>query len=188
MRDIEAFGQFSPRWTISSSRHEPKPLFETPSPDRYELPLFACIASKGPPMSPRIVRSDRTVTSDIDVPDVRVYPATPRKTIGPRKETYFYDPTDAPDHFFNPASDTFSKGVRIRSRSPEKADRLPGPSDYSPAWPQTPRLATVCKARDRTLWKIHEGPSAADYTIRMPPTPTWRGAIRPIPHRLYTDE
>jgi hypothetical protein len=187
MRDQEAFGQFSPRWSIPSSRREQKPFLQTPAPDRYELPKFACIVTKGAPISPRTVYSNRTVTSDADLPDVRVYPVKRRKTIGERKSTHFYEPTEGADHFFNLRSD-LSKGVRIRRRHREPRNQLPGPGEYSPEWPQTPLLTTVGKARDRTLWKIREGPSPADYTIREPPTPKWRGAIRPIPRRIYTDE
>jgi hypothetical protein len=119
---------------------------------------------------------------------IRVYPANPRKTIGERSQMYFCNPTDSPGHFFNCKSDTFSKGVRIGKRWHCRADDIPGPGEYSPAWPQMPRLATVAKSRERTLWKIHEGPSPADYHIVEPPTPKWCGAIRPISRRVFTDE
>jgi hypothetical protein len=188
IRDLDAFGANSPQWTIPSSRHEPKPFFRGPDPCRYNVPRLGCVMIPGSPMSPRPIYSDSTITSSIDTPDIRVYPTNPRKTIGIRKQTIFYEPTDSPGHFFNFKSDGLSKGLRIGRRFSRRGEDLPGPGEYSPAWPQTPRLTTVSKARDRTLWKIREGPSPADYTIAEPSTPKWRGAIRPLRRRLYTDE
>jgi hypothetical protein len=188
MHDLDAFGGFSPQWTIPSSRHDPKPIVKSPGPAKYDVPRVGCVRLPGTPMSARRARSDRTVTSDIDTPNIRIYPANPRKTIGQRKGLYFCEATDSPGNFFNYKSDTFSKGVRIGRRWNRRHEDLPGPGEYSPAWPQAPRLATVAQAKDRTLWKVHEGPSPGDYQITEPPTPKWRGAMRPIPRRVFTDE
>jgi hypothetical protein len=188
MRDVDAFGASSPQWTIPSSRQEHVISTRSPGPTKYDVPRLGCVLLPGSPMSARRVTSDRTVTSNVDTPNIRVYPRTPRKTIGERQSLHFFEMTDAPDHFFNWKSDTFSKGSKIGKRCPIKGDDFPGPGDYSPAWPQTPRLASLGRCRDRRIWKVHEGPSPAEYHIVEPSKPKWRGAIRPIPKRIYTDE
>jgi hypothetical protein len=117
-----------------------------------------------------------------------MYPRQLPRAIGERKRIYFYDPTDSPGHFFGLKSDTFSRGLRIGKRHRTVADDNPGPGAYSPEVSDAPKMHTVGRARDRTLWAPKEGPSPADYTIREPDGPKWKMAIRPIPRRLYTDE
>ena len=172
---IPDFGSFSPHWTIGSSRRPPKQPDQTPGPGQYEVLKPLRSPKNGRSISPRKERSYRTITSDIDVPNIREFPARRGFTVGSRSQTVFYIPTEGAGAYIMEKSTLSPRGHTIAKRIEDKPNDNPGPGAYSPDYSQTPKMATMDKAREREIFKPAEpdtpGPGAYDVggaTFRSP--------------------
>lgn len=173
---IPDFGSFSPHWTIGSSRRPPKQPDETPGPGQYEVIKPLRSAKNGRSISPYRERSYRTITSDIDVPNIRDSLRGPRGfTVGSRSQTVFYIPTDGAGSYIMEKSTLSPRGHRIAKRIEDKPNDNPGPGAYSPDYSQPPKLATMDRSKEREIFKPAEpdtpGPGAYNVggaTFRSP--------------------
>lgn len=190
--ELDKFGNFSPQWTIPSSRKEERPPPIYPSPGQYNPPRMACVPRGGSPISPRPIYSDRTVTSDIDMTTPRTYPYLKKRTIGSRKSTYFYDMTDGPPTLYKFKTTLDNRGRSIGKKHKERLADLPGPGDYNPRLKSVPKLTTISRSTDRELFQLAtiKNPGPSDYHVQEPQSarPAWYGAIRPIKKYRYDDE
>lgn len=190
VKEPDEFGNFSPRWTISSPRRTARLCDSVPGPGKYDPPRSTCVPKVGHPMTPRPNYSDRTVTSNIDYGDVPRDPVMRPVTIGSRKKTYFYIPTDGAPRLFDPPKFESSqkRGPTIGKKIPWKPNDNPGPGAYSPRDLRSPKLATVAKATDKKVTRASGTPGPGQYTIRAEEKPKWFMSIRPIKKPCYDDE
>lgn len=183
VKNIQQFGNFSPNWTIGSSRRPPRPPDQTPSPGDYEVERkgFEKFKYNGIVMSPRRVISDRTVTSDIDMtPSIRLYPQIKESHIGSRSDTYFYDPTSSPPVIYDQKSTLSPRSHKINEKVPEKPNTNPGPGEYTPNYEKPPKMATIPKFKPDDLYKAPEpdNPGPGSYDIERPLRPPKRWFVR----------
>lgn len=165
---IPQFGCFSPNWTIGSSRKAPRPPDETPGPGEYEIQPPLRSPKSGRTIGPRREISDRTVTSDIDIPNIRAYPANRPVTVGTRSTTYFYIPTDGAGNYIKEKSTLSPRAHRIALRIEEKPNGNPGPGAYSPDYSQKPKMTTIDRTLNRDVFKPAEPdiPGPGSYNLR----------------------
>lgn len=188
VKEPEEFGSFSPRWTISSPRRDSRRYDSAPGPGKYDPPRATCVPKPGPPMAARPNYSYRTVTSNIDYGEVPRDPVFRPMTIGSRKKTYFYIPTDGSPKLFDLPKDTVIRGPTIGKKIPWKPNDNPGPGAYSPRDLRSPKLVTVAKATEKPLTRSSGTPGPGAYSPRAEQKPKWFMSIRPLKKPLYDDE
>ncbi|EAY20875.1 hypothetical protein TVAG_436990 [Trichomonas vaginalis G3] len=111
--------------------------------------------------------SDRTATSDIDIPDIRKIGGKKQK-ISDTDRGLFYIPTEGPDVIYTPRVAHTAKGGRISLRIPEKPNENPGPGAYSPKYDQPKYLTTLSRSQSNELWRANDTPGPGSYNIAPP--------------------
>jgi hypothetical protein len=173
---VPAFGCFSPSWTIGSSRRPPRPPLDCPGPADYDTVMSMRSPRGGKSMSWKPAQSDRTVTSDVDVPNIRPFPTPRRLTVGQRSSTFFYYPVDGAATLIVGEPAVTGRGCTIGRRIPERPNENPGPGAYSPDYSQRPKLATIDRGLDRDAFKDPDPslPPPGSYDVQGPiKTPRW---------------
>ena len=164
----DKFGAHSPSWTIGSSRKPPKDEDPTPGPSDYSPVDSKLAMTTGHRICAAYDHDYRTLTSNIETPNLRGndrYKLKP--TIGTRKDTFFFYPTDSPGKIYTSQRSTLSPhGYRIATRYKDPENKVPGPGAYSPRDEQPVRLATIDRSRSREIFVPAEpdvpGPGAYD--------------------------
>lgn len=118
-------------------------------------------------INPKRPISDRTVTSDIDTPDIRRIGGI-RQKISDTDRGLFYIPTDGPGVIYSPRLPQTAKGARISLRVPEKHNDFPGPGAYSPRYNEPKYLTTLSRSVSSDYWKVDDTPGPGTYNITPP--------------------
>ncbi|OHT04771.1 hypothetical protein TRFO_06217 [Tritrichomonas foetus] len=177
---LAQFGSFSPSWTIGSSRRVTRIPDDMPGPSDYDIRYNkprGCLISTS-----RSLDSSRTLTSDLDYSD-SLYKSdfgNPKRgaSIGIRKDTIFWIPTQSPPIIYDSKSTLSAKSCRIHERPPpQKPSATPGPGYYEPRVRPTYKLLTIDRKQERDVFKNPEpnnpGPGAYQ-VVKLPGrAPTW---------------
>ena len=178
---IPKFGCYSPRWTIGSSRKAPKHQDTTPGPGEYDVDKSMRSPHVGRCISPRRERNYRTLTSDIDFPNLRQFPAQRRFSVGNRSDTMCCMPAEKTGEYMGDLPTLSTRSHKISSRREERPNDNPGPGTYSPEYKPAPMLTTISRRTDREIFKPAEpdtpGPGSYDLVERLR-TPRWFARMR----------
>jgi hypothetical protein len=180
----DAFGAYSPQWTIPSSRQPQKALNErNPGPGQYEVPpperdlRYPHVIGLRPPFE------YSTLTSPVDLVRLPGMPERCPQTIGPLDGIRFFMPIPvSPPPGFNPPTFTPAKGVTIGpKRKEEPPNPAPGPGAYSP----TPRFTSphhgFPRMNERDIFRDipdTPGPGAYETVPQLAAPPRWAGKLR----------
>jgi hypothetical protein len=112
--------------------------------------------------------SDRVTTSDVNLPDVHVFPGPAKIKVGSRPTTFFYYPVEGAPTYIERKTTLSPRGHQIGLRIAEKPDTNPGPGTYSPNFSETPKLARISRSPERDWYKDHtkDVPGPGAYNLR----------------------
>ena len=173
-KDPNKFGNFSPSWTIPSSRHESRSSLPTPGPGAYDVKILDDHAPSFT-IAPRPERDYTTVTSNIGFIDECTFPNIRPHTIGSRIPVVYGDPNIKAELVYPYHDENKLKKYKIgERRPPPPQDKIPGPADYDPVDPSKPRSkgVTLPKMTNQEvrspLWNIEDVPGPGSYSISQP--------------------
>lgn len=135
-------------------------------------------------VKPDLLKENRTITSDIDYINLNDYYSDFGKksvSIGVRKDTVFWTPTQSPHIIYDIQSTLSRTGFKIGERPKERFNSNPGPGSYSPHFDyyrtDNKKLLTMNKAVNRDVFKIDipgtPGPGEYEVIKRPKRAPTW---------------
>lgn len=175
VKDLNQFGGSAPKWSIVTSRHDPRPTDPTPGPGHYQINSSIGNKKSGPLIGEKPEIDYRTVTSEIDFRTRKTFPEIRPMTIGTRSRLQYGHQSEEPrepvymmaSSFTNP----YWRGARITERVPERApDPTPSPSRYSPINPMlkiTP-VFSLPRGRDLDIPRIDDSPGPGTYDLSAP--------------------
>jgi hypothetical protein len=189
-RDPMSFGAGSPSWTIGSSRHPPRPPPDYPAPCHYDVPLDPFHTQLSHTIRDREWEDYRTVTSDVDLLEIRKFPDVRRATIGVLDGTSYVQPSDAPGPNWFPGDyipEHDYTSHSISSFHPDPPNLVPGAGAYTPSDPGRPSSAMV-SLRSGSLKRFHDVnqdsvPGPGEYQIGpiVRKAPNWAQKLRVMP-------
>jgi hypothetical protein len=193
VRDLNQFGCDSPSWTIGASRHPPKPPPDFPSPCHYDIPSDTFQPSRAKTIGDRQWPDYRTVTSNIDLPDLHIFPELAKKTFHQLDGTSYiprscspgpsYGPDDYRPRFIYTAHII---GSRYRPTMSEWAES-PAPWTYQPGdahrarSPQFSMPHAPIKRFNETKIESTPGPGAYQVGPAVRKAPKWAAKLRVPP-------
>ena len=164
---MDTFGVYmntsSPAWSIPTAQRFRYKYDDNPPPGLYDIPPEKIdIPTK---ISPRPRVRDETITSNIVIPNIRLFPAVKPMTIGRRKDLVFYPIPDSPPPSYLPPSTLTKRGHKIVNRSVSRKNTNPGPGDYTPRF-QVHIPSTTLPKTSRRVRHMEPGPGPCDYSPR----------------------
>jgi hypothetical protein len=157
VRDLEQFGNFSPKWTITGGRPPPRPPESFPGPGKYPttVPSHRYLHT----IAERREIDHSTETSNLPYLLQPEFPVIRSMTIGNRGQLQYSDSEKTPEPVF-PPSDVGPRGkwrspmIRISEKpAPNPGDRIPSPWRYDPIDPTQTSVPSVSlpRTKDRVL-------------------------------------
>lgn len=187
------FGNSTPKWTIPSSRHEPRAPYPIPPPGYYTIPEDSGRNTMNHIIQDREDCDYSTITSNIDFTCNRVFPEKKPLHINNRGGIVYSYKSENHEPVF--VYNTFGgrNATRISERMPAPVpDPVPSPTHYNPVHPkmETSVVATIPKAKERDLNKEilkndTPGPGSYDITESVRPYTNWTSRLRVKSNRYH---
>lgn len=174
VKDVNQFGGSAPKWSIVSSRHDPRPPDPTPGPGHYYINSGIGSVKTGHVIGEKPEIDYRTVTSEIDYRSEQMFPEIRPMTIGTRSRLQYNYTTDEPREPVYLMNSSFTKPywtMKISERLNERVpDPIPSPSRYNPVNPMLNTGPTFSLPRRGEQYQevVNNSPGPGSYEVCAP--------------------
>lgn len=133
----------------------------------------------------------KTITSQLETPNLRSFPKIRRSTISNTGHGLFYYPVEGPDVMYDVKTTTLDRGCTIGKRYYPRPPQTPGPGQYETRTKVTPKFATLPKQSKQDLWSVSDSPGPGQYNVTPPikRAPRWFSRRRitapPVDNTIY---